>query len=226
MFGNPYTPMEIYKILTNNYVENNDNGKIYFGFDTGLGEAAILFGGFVLVDINGKYVGNIKDQNLWTITAVANKKKFFLKKEYQNKKQNKSRETETLETTPEKITDFQKQNNRKLYKLQGNLIEYFKIQDKANFYRNIWDINKLGCFDYMRSKFPYGILDKFINVSKENEALFAGISSAGPSMFALARDINKAINIKQKLENELCSYFSDFNVGKASEKIKYKIKSY
>lgn len=223
LFGNKYSPKEIFKILTNNYIESGNKGKIYFGFDSGLGEAAVLFEGFVLVDSKCNYMDNIKDSNIWAVTAVADKKTFTLKREFQKKRKDKE-ETETLETAPERITDFQKRNNRQLYKLQKNLISYFINQDIDSFYQNIWNINKLGIYKYMRTKYDAKILDKFIKTSKENGALFAGISSVGPSMFALTQNKETAENTKQKLEKNLHDYFSEFKVGKAGEKIRYKVK--
>lgn len=222
LFGDPYAPIEIFKILTNNYVEHKENKKIYFGFDSGLGEAAVLFDGFVLVDTKCNYISNIKSPNIWAVTAVADKNTFTLKREFQNKKR-KTEETETLETAPEKISDFQMRNNRRLYKLQKNLVTYFNNQDTDSFYKNIWDINRLGIFEYMRSKYDAEILDEFVKISKECGAFYAGISSVGPSMFALTKDKNTAKNIKLNLENNLSDFFSNFKVGKAGEKIKYEV---
>lgn len=220
LFGNPFSPNEIYKILTHNYVENdeNSNNKVYFGYDTGIGEAAVLFGGFVLTDVKGKFVGRI-NPTTYVVTATADKNKLSLNQEYKGYGSKQKSETETLRTAPIKITDFQKEYNDRLYALQTRLTGFFKKHDITAFQSNLWDINRYGSFEYMRRKFSHTVLDNFVNISRKNKAIYAGISSAGPSMFALANDIPTAKKIESELKKELSSYFYSFQIGAAGNKV-------
>jgi hypothetical protein len=76
LFGSPLSPHDMWEMITRNYVENaKDDRHVYFGLETGVGEACLFFGGLVWVDEkhgNGRFLGNLSSENLWVTTAVGN----------------------------------------------------------------------------------------------------------------------------------------------------------
>ncbi|MDH7476258.1 MAG: hypothetical protein QHH09_02180 [Microgenomates group bacterium] len=222
LFYRPFNKQEIFDILTHNYVENDESNhlKIFMEPDTGIGEASILFGGFVLTDTKGKYTGNIEAPDIYVLVAIANKEKFILADGYSNKNSAQKSETLCLETAEKYVKKFQAKYGKKLESyLENILIPIFLKKNKKKLYSNLWNLHENGITEFLRWTYGATIINKFLKIAKENNAIYAGMSSAGPSMFVIVKNRQLALTVKKKIVAQIGDYFKDYYISEAGKKI-------
>jgi len=221
LFGKPFSNHEIFEILTYNYVENTDDTKVHWGFDTGVGEACLLFGGFVLVDENGKFIGNIEVDDFYSVMAKGNMANIALP-DYLKRGLAMNGETGLVEA---KINEEVGMLHQKEYGdqikefLRMEIEPIFVNKDKDQLFKKIWKFNDIGTFKRMQRSYRPDVMLDFEAKSKAAETVYSGISSAGPSMFALFNEKEKAEALKNSLTETLSKYFDNFRVAQAGEKI-------
>jgi homoserine kinase len=74
----------------------------------------------------------------------------------------------------------------------------------------------------MQLSYKEDVLIRFQSMCKENGAFFCGITSAGPSMFALTENLEIAHAIKDEIEKSFSDYFSLPSIGNAGTTISIK----
>lgn len=228
LFGSPYSPEDIWHIVTQNYVENaEDNKGLYFGLDTGVGEACFLYGGLVWIDAshgNGKYVGNVKADNLWVVTAVGNRitlagellKGFGEGAALSDKTETDLVASHFMECEKRYGPCFKKFMKYRMAPaiLKGNLNEVLTLG---------WDLNQLSNIKVLEGIYRADVLNELCSGLKAKGALYAGMSSAGPGFFAFAHCEEKANELANFIESEFGDYFSEALVGRAGSKMKIAI---
>ncbi|MGR3219885.1 MAG: hypothetical protein ACUZ8H_08725, partial [Candidatus Anammoxibacter sp.] len=221
LFGKPFSEHDIFEILTHNYVENTDDTKVHWGFDTGVGEACLLFGGFVLVNETGKFIGNIEVGEFYSLMAKGNMANIALT-DYLKRGLAVKGETGLVEA---KINEevgmlHQKQYGDQIKEfLRKELEPIFVNKDKDQLFEKIWRLNDLGTFKRMQRSYRPDVMLDFEARSKAAGAVYAGISSAGPSMFALFKEKEKGESLKNNLTETQSKYFDNYRVAQAGEKI-------
>ncbi len=225
LFGKPFSDHEIFEILTYNYVENTDDTKVHWGFDTGVGEACLIFGGFVLVDENGKFIGNIEVGEFYSVMAKGNMANIALP-DYLKRGLAMGGETGLVEA---KINEevgmlHQKEFGDQIKEfLRKEMEPAFVNKNKEQLFKIIWRLNDIGTFKRMQMSYRPDVMLDFEAKSKAAGTVYSGISSAGPSMFALFHEKEKAESLKSDLTETLSQYFDNFRVGQAGEKIETSI---
>lgn len=221
LFGKPFSERDIYDILTHNYVENTDDQQVHWGFDTGVGEACLLFGGFVLIDEHGKFIGNIEVGEFYALMAKGNMSNIALT-DYLKRGLAMKGETGLVEA---KINEevgmvHQKQYGDQIKQfLRTELEPIFVNNSKDELFAKIWKLNDIGTFKRMQMSYRPDVMLDFEARSKAAGAIYSGISSAGPSMFALFGEKAKADGLIKNLPENLSLYFDHYRVDHAGEKI-------
>lgn len=224
MFGNPFNDIEMFDILTNNYVEDDNDRLVHWGFDTGVGEAALLFGGLVCVNEFGKYVGNIITDNLYIVMAKGNMEKFG-SQDYINRGLAASGETGAIEAQINESVGMihQRKYGAKLKKFfYEELIEDFTQNRYVDFKEKIWKLNDLGTFKRMQMSYNPEVMLHFEQSARNLNAVYAGISSAGPAMFAIFDSYDDANKFVAENSQKFLPYLSNYTVGSVGGKIDIK----
>jgi predicted sugar kinase len=217
MFNYPFSKDEAFAVLTHNYIESSGVQKIHWGFDTGVGEAALLYGGFVLVDERCKKVTNVSVPELYTVIAKGNMATLACE-DYICRGLVENGETGAVEAQiNEEVGMVHQHKYGKALKkfLDETLMPTFENDDYAGLCRHIWALNDLGTFKRMQMSYKKDTMLDFEAAAKSNGAVYCGISSAGPSMFAIMADPVKAAEFKTEIENNFSDYFELVDVGSA-----------
>jgi predicted sugar kinase len=226
IFGNPFSNEEAFEIITSNYIESNGNSQINWGFDTGVGAASIIYGGFVLVDKNCHLKGRIiaEDNPFYTVVAKGNMSTLACKRYFELGivEHGETGKTEVI-TNQEFGIKHQKIYGEKLhYYVSNKLINCFNQKSISLLRDVIWELNDYGTFKRMQLSYKEDVLIRFQSMCKENGAFFCGITSAGPSMFALTENLEIAHAIKDEIEKSFSDYFSLPSIGNAGTTISIK----
>lgn len=228
LFGTPFSIAELWDIITLNFVENaKDNKSVYLGLDTGVGEAALLYGGIVWIESNpsnheGFYLGNLTTDNLWVVTGIGIEERLATKKMREYKEQGThgvSANTE-LDVLDGICRVHQKEYGDKLYQfLKQKLKPAFLRNDINEFFDHCWELNDIGTMRAMGIVYSYDIMKGLADTLRSAGALYAGLSSAGPGAFAFAASEEDARMLKKTWEDTYGDYFKDITIGQAGKKI-------
>ncbi len=228
LFGSPFSQNEIWDIVTMNFVENTDDNKsIYFGLDTGVGEAALLYGGIVWIESNpknheGYYLGNLQSNNLWVVTGIGIEEKLATEKmlEYKRMGANKISDNTELDILSYICKAHQTEYGYKLYQfLKNKLKPAFLRNDFYEFFDLCWELNVIGTMKAMGIAYNYEIMKALSDKFHDMNALYAGLSSAGPGAFVFTKSEDDAKRMQEIWFNSYNDYFKDINIGKAGEKL-------
>lgn len=224
LFGSPFSPQEVWDIVTQNYVENAEfDGKIYFGLDTGVGEACFLYGGLVWVDGSqgqGRYIGNVPTTDLWVVTAVGNRVNLtgeILRKFGEGAALSENTETELVASHFMACEREYGQAFREFFRkrmcpalLRNDVHEVLSLG---------WDMNKFSNVKVLEGIYRTDVLRALDAQMREQGALYAGMSSAGPGYFVFADNQTEARHLARYLKAHFGNYFCDFQVGRAGSKL-------
>jgi len=220
LFGCPFSILELYDILTNNFVENSSDTRICFGTGTGVGEAALLFGGIVLVDVQGKLIGNFQTKNITILTAHG-----ILDNLIQNKTRKALSKVVNMDEEAEVYIvksigyPHMRLYQKKIYEIVNRILLPLANMDNQNKLINrCKELNRYGTFKFHKKIMKDFVLNRFQN-DTENKAIYSGISSAGPAMFAIFSSKKSAQSFKINYEKRYEKYFKNFKVSKGGEKI-------
>ncbi len=221
MFGYPFTRKEAFTILTHNYIESTDDHKVHWGFDTGIGEAALLYGGFVLINEPCESIKSITVPNLYTVVAKGNMATLacddYIKRGLLNKGETGAVEAQINE---EVGMVHQRKYGQELKRfLHDKLLPVFNDDDYEGMCRLIWTLNDIGTFKRMQLSYKKEAMLAFEAAAKSKGAIYCGISSAGPSMFGILSDKEKAEEFKTEIEKNLNEYFEVATVGTAGKSL-------
>lgn len=221
MFGYPFTREEAFSILTHNYIESTDDTKVHWGFDTGVGEAVLLYGGFVLIDETCKFVNNVSVPELYTVVAKGNMANLACE-DYICRGLLEHGETGEVEARiNEEVGMVHQRRYGAALKsfLDEKLIPIFKADDYESLCNEIWRLNDLGTFKRMQLSYKQELMLAFEETAKSKGAIYCGISSAGPSMFGIMNDCEKAEAFKMEIEKNFNRYFELATIGPAGQAI-------
>jgi predicted sugar kinase len=217
LFGSPFGREEAFEILTRNYIESTDDRKVHWGFDTGVGEASLLFGGFVLNDEACRFMGCIPVPEIFSVVARGRMENLALD-DYKARGLLEQGETGAVEA---KINEEVGMVHQKRYGaalkafLREGLVPAFRSGSYEALCRQIWRLNELGTFKRMQLSYREDVMLAFEEAAKACGAVYCGISSAGPSMFALVSDLVRAEGFKDRIEREFSGFFESVAVGRA-----------
>ncbi|MBI9089222.1 MAG: hypothetical protein JEZ12_08400 [Desulfobacterium sp.] len=217
MFNYPFTREEAFAILTHNYIESTDDKKVHWGFDTGVGEAVLLFGGFVLIDERCKFVNSVSVPELYTVIAKGNMAALACE-DYISRGLVENGETGSVEAQiNEEVGMVHQLKYGKSLKafLDEQLIPIFEADDYEGLCRRIWTLNDLGTFKRMQMSYKREVMLGFEEAAMSKGAIYCGISSTGPSMFGIMDNAAKAAEFKKEIEERFSAYFEFPTIGPA-----------
>ncbi|NOU51016.1 hypothetical protein HG263_10775 [Pseudoalteromonas sp. JBTF-M23] len=228
-FGSPYSVQEVWDIVTQNYIENaSTNGKLYFGLDTGVGEACFLYGGIVWIQAdatNSRFVTNVPTDNLWVVTTVGNRANLngeLLESYGQGAALSEDVETQLV---AEHFMACEQKYGQKLRKfMHQDFFPALLSQDLDTVLELGWEMNKFSNIKVLEGIYKSEVLQNLNSCLLQHGASYAGMSSAGPGYFALADSKEKALELAELIEKEFSPYFSDVCVGRAGKKLSITLK--
>lgn len=221
-FGTPFSIPELYDILTRNFVENADDGRIYWGFDTGLGEACVLYGGVVWVDEGGRYLGSADASGLWLVTATGSFQALANPRLQQIGAASEKGVGEQEEYDVFQICiDYQAEyGERLLHFLEHRMKPHLLRGDARALLAQGWALNELGSPRVLGLIWKGEVLTAMLETVRRSGGLYASMSSAGPTVFALAESEETAGRVARELEAGFSDYLSNFAVGRPGGKLK------
>jgi len=224
LFGCPFSSDEVWDIVTQNYVENTPDGEnLYFGLDTGVGEACFIYGGLVWVDARygqGRYVGNVNSENLWVVTAVGDRVKLTgdILQQY-GEDETLSGDTETA-LVASHFAECERKYGADLKRFIKNKMTPALLSNNLPLVLELgWEMNQMSNMKVLEGIYKTEVLQHLNVYMQEKGALYAGMSSAGPGFFMFAKDESCARELGNCLEADFGEYFSGIAVGKAGTKM-------
>jgi predicted sugar kinase len=225
LFGTPFSVPEVWDILTQNFVENAGagDGHVLWGMDTGVGEACLQYGGLVWVDQWARYVGSADTAGLWVVTASGDTAALASER-VRGFGQGGAHGVGDLDERESVVTlcfDYQRQyHERVLDFLERRMKPALLRNDVRAFLAQGWALNEVGTFRIMEELWRKDVLHGVMRVARECGALYAMMSSAGPSIFAIAEGRGRAEEIAAALEGEFGQFYSGFAVGEAGVRMR------
>ena len=224
LFGSPFSPHDMWEMITRNYVENaKDEQHVYFGLETGVGEACLFFGGLVWVDeqhSNGRFLGNLTSENLWVTTAVGNYDTLAtesLRAHGQGADMSGTTEASFIAT-----------HWREWQKRYGDAWRTFidkKLRpalyrnDLFAFLKHGWELNSMSNMRVLEGIFRTDVMREFDETMQREGALYAGMSSAGPGFFAFSDSEEKGSHLAAVMESRFSKYMNGLAVARAGQKL-------
>jgi predicted sugar kinase len=223
LFGSPFSVGEMWDLLTHNYIENARDGKhVYFGLDTGVGEACVLYGGLVWIDEgpavgHGRFLGSIPTDNLWVVTGVGDPKKLVLDSMRSQGQLGEKAEAEFVASVCQKYQAEYGPGLRQL--LEGQLRPALLRNDFRGLLNAAWKLNDIGNMRVLSEFYRPEILQGLVDAMQQAGSLFAGMSSAGPGIFAFAENEAHARQLCALIEDDFGEYYGQLSIGRAGTKL-------
>lgn len=228
MFGSPFSVSELWDMLTHNYVENATDGEhIYFGLDTGVGEACVLYGGLVWVDEgagagDGRCLGSLPAEHLWVVTCVGKLEQLAgdAMRAFGKAAAEGLGDQREADIVAGLCQDYQRHYGPALHGLlDSQLRPAFLRGDLKGLLACGWAMNEIGNMKVLEGIYQPGVLRELTATMREAGSLYAGMSSAGPGFFAFADSEGQACELRNVIERRFSGYFGDFAVARAGTKL-------
>ncbi|HEU4560412.1 MAG TPA: hypothetical protein VFS20_21355, partial [Longimicrobium sp.] len=218
LFGTPFSVPEIWDILTTNFVENADAspGHILWGMDTGVGEACLQYGGLVWVDQFARYIGSADTAGLFVVTAGGDTEalKSDRVRAFGQSGAHGIGDLDERESLVTICFDYQRAyHERVLEHLERRMKPALLRNDARSFLSHGWELNEVGTYRVMEELWRPDVVRGVMQVAREEGALYAMMSSAGPSIFAIADGRAATERVARALEQRFGEFFSGFAVG-------------
>jgi predicted sugar kinase len=225
LFGTPFSVPELWQMLTTNFVENADAspGHVLWGMDTGVGEACLQYGGLVWVDQFARYIGSADTAGLWVVTAGGDTEK--LKSErvraFGQQGVHGIGDMDERESLVNICFEYQRAyHDRVVDFLERRMKPALLRNDARGFLAHGWELNEIGTYRVMEELWEKDVVRGAMAAARESGALYAMMSSAGPSIFAIAEGKDAAERVSDELESRFGDFFSGFAVGPAGVKMR------
>ncbi len=224
LFGSPFSPQDMWEMITQNYVENTkDDRHVYFGLDTGVGEACLFYGGLVWIDEqhgNGRFLGNLNSENLWVTTAVGNYETLTDDVLRAHGEGADMSDTTEADMVPTHFMEWQKRYGKPFRAfIERKLRPALYGNDLFQFLKLGWELNTMSNMKVLEGIYKTDVLRALDKEMQRSGALYAGMSSAGPGFFAFSDSERKGKQLAEVLERDFGDYFSKFAVARAGEKM-------
>ncbi len=228
LFGSPLSPNDMWEMITRNYVENaKDDQHVYFGLETGVGEACLFFGGLVWVDEkhgNGRFLGNLTSENLWVTTAVGNYDTLASETlRAHGQGANMSGNTEASFIASHWQQWQKRYGGAWRTFIETKLRPALHRNDLFAFLKHGWELNSMSNMKVLEGIFRTDVMRDFDATMQREGALYAGMSSAGPGFFAFADSEEMGRRLAAIMETRFGQYMSEPTVARAGRKLTIEI---
>ena len=224
LFGSPLSPHDMWEMITRNYVENaKDGGRVYFGLETGVGEACLFFGGLVWVDEqhgNGRFLGNLNSENLWVTTAVGNYDTLATETLRAHGEGADMSGTTEAGFVPSHFVEWQKRYGQAWRNfIEKKLRPALHRNDLFAFLHHGWELNSMSNMKVLEGIFRTDVMREFDETMQREGALYAGMSSAGPGFYAFSDSEEKGRHLAGVMARRFASFMGEAAVARAGQKL-------
>ncbi len=224
LFGSPLSPHDMWEMITRNYVENAKDGeRVYFGLETGVGEACLFFGGLVWVDEqhgNGRFLGNLDSENLWVTTAVGNYDTLATETLRAHGEGADMSGTTEAGFVPSHFVEWQKRYGQAWRDfIEKKLRPALHRNDLFAFLRHGWELNSMSNMKVLEGIFRTDVMREFDETMQREGALYAGMSSAGPGFYAFADSEEKGRHLAGVMARKFDKFMGETAVARAGQKL-------
>src|SRR5262245_18547562 len=228
LFGSPFSPHDIWEMIIRNYVENaKDDHHVYFGLETGVGEACLFFGGLVWVDErhgNGRFLGNLQSENLWVTTAVGNYETLSTETLRAHGEGVDMSGTTEASFVPSHFVEWQKRYGEAWRNfIEKKLRPALYRNDLFAFLRHGWELNSMSNMKVLEGIFRTDVMRDFDETMQREGALYAGMSSAGPGFYAFSDSEEKGKRLAQIMQSRFGTFMSGLAVARAGQKLSIEV---
>lgn len=222
LFGSPLSVGEMWDLLTLNFVENADAERLYWGLETGVGESCLLYGGLVWVDEHCRFVGSIPTDGLWVVTATGIVEKLAspMVLALEQAAAQGVGDTAEADLVAVEAQRYQREHGAALRRfLDRSLRPALLRGDLRGLLSLGWELNRVGTFRLLERMYRADVLNELVDTARRAGALYANLSSAGPSFFAFAESEARAQELRGALEARFGGYFGTFATGRAGTRL-------
>jgi len=224
LFGSPLSPHDMWEMITRNYVENcKDEQHVYFGLETGVGEACLFFGGLVWVDEqhgNGRFLGNLNSENLWVTTAVGNYETLATDALRAHGEGADMSGTTEAGFVPSHFVEWQKRYGASWRKfIEKKLRPALHRNNLFEFLSHGWELNSMSNMKVLEGIFRTDVMREFDEIMQSEGALYAGMSSAGPGFYAFSDSEEKGKYLAEVMAEKFSGFMSEMSVARAGQKL-------
>jgi predicted sugar kinase len=225
VFGTPFSIPEMWDIITQNFVENSDDeaGKLFWGVDTGVGEACVLYGGFVWVDQYARYIGSADADGLWLMTAKGDTRTLGDEKlrEFGISIDRGVGDLDEFDLTQGVTYAYQDEYGAQVLDfLERRMKPHLLRNDARGMLEHGWELNEVGSVRVLRRYWKGDVLDDILRTVREAGGIYSTMSSSGPSIFAVCDSEAAAHRVREALEPRFGEYLSNYAVGRAGTRLK------
>jgi predicted sugar kinase len=230
LFGSPLSPADMWEMITRNYVENTkDDKQVYFGLETGVGEACLFFGGLVWIDEkhgNGRFLGNLTSDRLWVTTAVGNYDTLATDALKAHGAGADMSDTTEAGFVPTHFMEWQKRygDDWRAF-IEGKLRPALYRNDLFAFLKLGWELNSLSNMKVLEGIFRTDVMRDYDETMQREGALYAGMSSAGPGFYAFSDSEDAGRRIADIMKTRFSKHMSGVAVARAGEKLSIDVKA-
>jgi predicted sugar kinase len=224
LFGSPFSPHDMWEMITRNYVETaKDDEHVYFGLETGVGEACLFFGGLVWVDEkhgNGRFLGNLSSENLWVTTAVGNYDTLSTEALRAHGEGADMSGTTEAGFVPTHFVEWQKRYGIAWRDfIEKKLRPALHRNDLFAFLKHGWELNSMSNMKVLEGIFRTDVMREFDQTMQREGAVYAGMSSAGPGFYAFSDCEEKAKHLAAVMMHRFSEFMSEMTVARAGQKM-------
>lgn len=228
LFGSPLSPHDMWEMITRNYVETaKDDRHVYFGLETGVGEACLFFGGLVWVDEkhgNGRFLGNLSSENLWVTTAVGNYDTLSTETLRAHGEGADMSGTTEASFVPSHFVEWQKRYGEAWRNfIEKKLRPALYRNDLFAFLRHGWELNSMSNMKVLEGIFRTDVMRDFDETMQREGALYAGMSSAGPGFYAFSDSEEKGKHLAGIMASRFGKFMSGLAVARAGQKLSIEV---
>lgn len=226
LFGSPLSVGEMWEMLTRNFVENADEERLYWGLETGVGESCLLYGGVVWVDEHCRFVGSVPAEGLWVVTArgVVETLASPMVLALEGAAREGVGDTAEADIVAVEAQRYQREHGAALAALVRSRLRPALLRGDLRGLLSLgWELNEVGTFRLLERMYRAEVLRGLAEEARREGALYAGMSSAGPSVFALAASEGEAEHLRGVLEGRFGEHFRDFAVGRAGTRLSVEV---
>jgi predicted sugar kinase len=204
LFGLPFSRRELAALLARNYVEDHGPDQVVAGIDTGVGAACALFGGLVWVDRAARFAGCIPTPELFAVTALGR------------------RDALGAPAPPPAVSAADGDALRR--HVRARLRPRFA---RGELRELLGACVPLAALPAVAAEKLHGyrrdVIDAVTADALRGGALYAGLSSEGPTVFALVEGRARAEAIRDRLEDAWGTHFAHLAVAPAGRTLRHAV---
>lgn len=200
LYGWPFSLNELYEIIVSNYVESSEDGEhVHWEGATGVGILAMLYGGVVWVRKDGQLLERNECTGMYAV--------------YGSLDGPAVRKNPSVDDHIRTYINYRKTTNIELKRRATQLAPAFHSGSATTLFENLHWFSELGNFTTLSDMYDMNTVSNLCEMVQKNGALFCGISSRGPTFFAICASQSIAEPLLNILDNQTRGEISAHNLS-------------